>query len=376
MLRRRDLAIPLCALSLFACDPGAADGAGSGSKAPPETKPETDAPGAKGIAERPKSEWDWALPAGLMDPPPVPPDNPMTEAKVDLGHLLFMDKRLSGDGSRSCYSCHQNELGNADGRKTALGAGDKPLTRNTPTIWNVAYQPALYWDGRAPTLEKQGLGAWKGGNMGVGADNLEAKAAEIGKVEEYASKFQAVFGLGPDDPVLPIHVTQALSAYERTLLCGDSAYDTGKLDDPQKRGADLFKGKASCSTCHAGDTLSDGLFHNVGIGFDAAGKPGDDIGHGKPAKSEAENYKFRTPTLRNVTKTGPYFHDGSVASLEDAVRTMASGSNRKAPGIDENLVDRKLSDAEIADIVAFLGALECTGSLDVVGDQTVAGIPE
>lgn len=322
--------------------------------------------------------WEWKLPAGINDPPSVPDDNPISADKVALGHELFMDKRLSGDGSRSCYSCHQNELGNADGLAKALGAGDKPLTRNTPTIWNVGYHPALYWDGRAPSLEKQAVGAIKGGNMGVGADNLAAKAKELGDLPDYRPKFEKAFGLASGAEITMDHIAAALSSYERTLLCGDTVFDNNGMDDAQKRGWDLFRGKASCTTCHSGDNFSDGLFHNVGIGFDDKGAATDsaDVGHGKPAKDEAENYKFRTPTLRNVAKTAPYFHDGSVATLEEAVAYMTKGGTPKAQNFDPNLRDNGLSDAEVGDLVAFLRALDCPGQLEVIGPQAVAGITD
>lgn len=332
------------------------------------------APGGAGAAE---GGWSFTLPKGLSEPPLVPADNPMSAEKVALGHQLFMDKRLSGDGSRSCYSCHQNELGNADGRATALGAGDQPLTRNTPTIWNVAYhQNGLYWDGRAATLEKQMIGAWKGGNMGAGADNLEAKAKEIAALPEYATQFAAVFGLEGPEAVTPEHVAMAVSAYERTLLCGDTAFDKGELSEAAQRGWELFRGKGSCTTCHSGDNFSDGQYHDVGISHDESGalREGADVGRGKPSGDEADNYKFRTPTLRNVSKTAPYFHDGSVAELGEVVRYMAAGGNAKAPGIDPNLRNTQLTDAEIADVLAFLDSLACPGSLEVIGDQTVAGI--
>lgn len=332
-----------------------------------------DAPGGGGDV------WSWRLPAGLSQPPPVPEDNPMSRAKAALGHGLFMDKRLSGDGSRSCYSCHQNQLGNADGRALALGAGDKLLTRNSPTIWNVGYHTSLYWDGRAPSLEKQAIGAIKGGNMGVGADNLEAKAKEIGGLEEYAPVFAEVFDLKEGEPVTMDHIAQALSAYERTLLCGDTAFDKKEMDEAATRGWDLFRGKAACTSCHGGENFSTGAFYNVGIGFDAAGKPtsdAPDVGHGKVAESDAENYKFRVPTLRNVSKTAPYFHDGSVATLEEAVKFMAGGGNPKAPNLDPLVRDVGLTDAEIADVVAFLRALDCPDSLEVIGDQAVAGITD
>jgi cytochrome c peroxidase len=324
-----------------------------------------------GAGQPPAAEWTWTLPKGQTEAPVVPADNPMTAAKVGLGHQLFMDKRLSVDGSRSCYSCHQNHLGGADGRALALGPGDKPLTRNTPTIWNVAYhQTGLYWDGRAATLEKQMLGAWKGGNMGVG-DDLGPKTKEIASLPEYAPEFVAVFGLADASAVTPEHIAMAISAYERTLICGDTAFDKAEMSEAAQRGWELFRGKGSCTTCHAGDNFVDGSFHNVGRSHDAEGKllENADVGRGKPSESEAENYKFRTPTLRNVSKTAPYFHDGSVADLTEAVRYMAAGGNAKAPGVDQNLRNTGLTEAEIADIVAFLGALDCPGSLVMIGNE-------
>jgi cytochrome c peroxidase len=342
-------------------------GAAAGAKdaASPEPAPEPSGPKKVTV-----DGFEWTLPVGLDAPPPVPADNPMSAAKVELGHKLFMDRRLSFDGSRSCYSCHQNQLGNADGRAKALGAGDKALGRNTPTIWNVGYHAALYWDGRASSLEKQALGAWKGGNMGVGADKLDAKAAEVGALDEYKAAFSEIFGVAEGGKVEPMHVAMALSAYERTLLCGD-----GERSDAATRGWDLFRGKALCTTCHNGPTLSDGRFRDVGLSHDATGAllEGADVGRGKPAKDEAEKYKFRTPTLRNVAQTGPYFHDGREASLEAAVRYMASGGNPKAASQDPGLRDAGLSDTEIADLVAYLQSLNCAGSLEVIGEQPVPG---
>jgi cytochrome c peroxidase len=307
----------------------------------------------------------------------VPADNPLSAEKIELGRLLFMDKRLSVDGSRSCYSCHQNELGSTDGRPKALGAGGKPLPRNTPTIWNVGYRTALYWDGRAASLEAQATGAWSGGNMGVGMDNLPAKAKEVGALEEYRPRFAQVFSLAEGEDVKPEQIVQALSAYERTLICGDTAFDRGELSESAARGRDLFSGKAGCVACHSGPEFSDGAYHAIGIGFDesgvAIGEP--DLGRGKITNNEAEQHQFRTPPLRNVFRTQPYFHDGSVSKLEEAVRFMAAGGNAKAPNRDPLLADRGLSDAEIADVVSFLESLTCTGALEVTGEQAVPGIP-
>lgn len=372
---KRTLLVAMLGTLTFAaaCDDGKSgtpkDGKDAKAKATPKAEPV-----AKADTKKPAADaWVWKLPAGLTDAPIVPTDNPMTAQKVALGHKLFMDKRLSADGSRSCYSCHQNQHGAADGRKTALGAKGKALSRNSPTIWNVALHKEFYWDGRAPSLEKQALGALKGGNMGLG-DTMADKAAEVGALPEYKDAFAKVFALAADAKVEPDHVAKALSAYERTLLCGDTGYDKQELSAAQKRGQTLFMGKAGCMTCHNGANFSDGIYHVTGIGTDVKDEKAD-VGRSKVSKNEAQKYAFKTPTLRNVSKTGPYFHDGSTESLEDAIKLMAGGGNpQDGLTIDPLLLDRKLSEEEVKDIAAFLGATACPGELEVIGDQTADGI--
>ncbi|MCA9644643.1 MAG: c-type cytochrome [Polyangiaceae bacterium] len=302
----------------------------------------------------------------------IPDDNEMTKEKVELGHQLFFDKRLSVDGSRSCYSCHMNEDGTGGHDPLAIGAGDKPLTRHAPAMWNVAYLPKLYWDGRADSLEAQMKGAWAGGNMGVGKDKLEDKAKEIAKIEGYAKQFEAVFG---KDSVTPDNIAKAVSAYERTLFCADTKWDKSMAGDKsamssdEQAGWELFVGKAACNTCHTPPMFSDafavadGAFHNTGVGIE--GKKPEEVDPGRKAisKSETDFAAFKTPSLRNVAKTAPYFHDGHAKTLEEAVKFMASGGYDN-PNKDSRLVDKKLSDAEIKQIVAFLGALNCEGKLE------------
>jgi cytochrome c peroxidase len=376
--RRRALATLGCAWAVIA--PGCGDAgkdakdAKSATKAASKGEPDADAVGDAGADGPVAAAWSWQLPKGITKPPTVPEDNPMTAAKVELGHKLFMDKRLSVDGSRSCYSCHQNELGNADGLAKALGPGGKTLPRNTPTIWNVGLQPALYWDGRSATLEEQGVAALKGGNMALGDDVVVTKAAEIGALPEYEAAFKEVFALEVGEKVTPMHVARALSAYERTLLCGDTTHDTMTLPEDAARGWQIFIGKGACIGCHTGDNLSDGDFHRTGIGAGDPKAESADTGRMKPTKNEADAFKFRTPTLRNVSKTAPYFHDGSVATLEEAVRIMAAGGKRDSGPVDDKLADRQLTDAEIADVLAFLRQLDCPGKLETIGDQAVPGI--
>ncbi len=296
----------------------------------------------------------------------------MGTAKVALGRALFLDPRMSADGSRSCASCHVDERGGADGRRTALGAGDQPLARNTPTIWNVAYHRTWSWDGRAGSLEEQVLDMWQGPAMGVG-DGLAAKAAEIGVLPEYGPQLGAAFGLTAGDPVTPHHVAKAIAAFERTLLCGDPS---APQSEAAARGQALFGGKGRCVACHAPPTYTDSRYHNLGLNHDAEGKliEGADLGRGAITGHEEDNHAFRTPALRDVARTAPYFHDGREPSLRAAVRYMAGGGNAQAPGRDPLLqAPTSLTEAEIDDLVAFLEWLVCDEQIE--GSDDVKPVP-
>jgi cytochrome c peroxidase len=311
-------------------------------------------------------------PPKSLGPMRTPANNPTTPAKVRLGQQLFFDPALSVDGTRSCYSCHQNEDGTGGHEPTAIGAKNTPLPRHSPTLWNVGYLPRLYWDGRADSLEAQAKAAWAGANMGVGQDNLAAKAQEIGDKPEYDAGFKAAFpGIG----ATPDSVVQAIAAYERTLFCGDTkvdrhiAGDGTALNDQQKAGLELFIGKAGCHACHTPPFFSDayltedGSYHNVGAALRGGKDPASaDVGRQKVSANPADRGSFKTPSLRNISRSAPYLHDGSIAKLEDTVRFMAGGGFPN-PDIDPKMVDKKLSDDEIKQLVAFLGALECTGTL-------------
>jgi cytochrome c peroxidase len=302
----------------------------------------------------------------------VPADNPQTPAKIALGHQLFFDKRLSKDGSRACYSCHLNEDGNGGKDPLAIGPGDKVLPRHSPVIWNVAYLSKFYWDGRSDSLEAQATAAWAGGNMAVGKENLDAKAAEIAKIPAYKKAFDEVF---PGEGVTPATIVKAISAYERTLVCKDTAYDRyakgekSALTEQQQQGLELFNGKAGCAMCHAAPFFSsafgapDGAYFNVGIGTKDKAEADVDVGRMSVTKKDADWAAFKPPSLRNVSKSAPYFHDGSVKTLREAVVLMASGGieNKNRSAL---LQDKKLTDAEIDALVAFLGALDCNTQLE------------
>jgi cytochrome c peroxidase len=299
------------------------------------------------------------------------PADPKRDAKIALGHVLFFDKRLSGANDRACYSCHQNEDGNGGHDPLAIGSGDKPLTRHSPVIWNVGYyKNAFYWDGRAATLEDNVKGAWGGPNMNAGKDNLDKKAAELAGIEGYKKLIADAYGT---EPLKGDHIASAIAEYMRTLVCKDTAYDKfaagdkSALTEQQQRGLDVFVGKGACITCHAPPYFSTamavdgGIYFNAGIGTQLA-EDKVDVGRMKVSNDAKDWAAFKPPSLRNVTKSAPYFHDGSVAKLEDAVKLMAGGGI-KNKNLSTVLADRGLSDAERADIVAFLGALEC-GTLE------------
>lgn len=322
------------------------------------------APGAEAPVEEMAPPAFTPGPPADFESPVIPADNPQTPEKVALGKQLYFDTRLSADGSRSCYSCHLVENGLTDGKPVAEGALGRVLTRSSPTLWNIAYHPRFYWDGRSGSLEAQARAAWTGGNMGADAD---AVVAELNGIPGYAEQFAAVFG----GPATPDNVVQAIAAFEReAFYCGDTAYDAWRRGDgsaiPERamRGAELFTAGAGCATCHSGVLFTDMKYHNVGIGMDAD-EP--DLGRGRvteedvcsTTEDEPCQGAFKTPTLRDISKSAPYFHDGSVSTLEEAVRLMASGGLAN-PYLDtDELVDRELSDEQIGDLVAFLGTLDC-----------------
>ncbi len=299
------------------------------------------------------AKMPWEVPSDF-EPVPIPADNPMTLAKVELGRKLYFDTRLSGDAKLACYSCHVCEHGLTDGRPTAIGAFGKDIGRAAPTMWNVGYHDSLYWDGRSPSLEKQALAAFKGGNMGAKPDSV------VGVLQhdpDYARAFQDVF----NGPMTVDAVTMALAAYMRTILCTDTAYDRHIRGDKTAlgaaalRGKDLFYDKAACGACHLGNLFTDLAYHNVGIGL---AKPNPDPGRFKVTQSPRDTGAFKTPTLRDVTQSAPYFHDGSAATLEEAVDIMTGGGIAN-PHLDPLIEDRKLTPEEKRNLIEFLKALDC-----------------
>lgn len=293
-------------------------------------------------------------PVDRYDVMKIPADNPMTPEKVALGRQLFFDARLSGDGKLSCYSCHLNEKGLTDGVALNKGAFDKPLTRHTPTLWNIGYHGEYYWDGRSKTLEAQAKAAWTGVNMG--ASKPEEIVAKLNAIPDYRAQFQSVFGsdAGVDN------VPRALAAFMRTIISNNTPWDrhlrgeTSAVSEAAARGFKVFE-KAGCINCHSGRLFTDQVYHNVGIGMKAE-KP--DPGRFNVSKNPRDTGAFKTPTLRDVVDSAPYFHDGSAATLEEAVKIMVAGGIDN-PHLDrENLKPATLTADEFKDLIEFLKALD------------------
>ena len=289
----------------------------------------------------------------------IPADNPMTQEKVALGHQLFFDERLSIDGSKSCYSCHVCEHGLTDGLPKAIGPGNKQLPRSSPTLWNIGYHKEFYWDSRSNSLEAQAMAAWKGGNMGVGEKTSEI-AAKINALQDYKTQFQNVF----QSDATPENMMKAIAAYERTIIGGNTPWDRYRAGDKSalseraERGWNIFQ-SIKCNNCHDGILFTDQQYHNVGIGMD---QKEPDPGRGKVTNKPEDTGAFKTPTLRDIAKSAPYFHDGSAKTLEEAVDIMLAGGKPNQYLDKKNLEPHKLLPDQREALLDFLRSLsvDCT----------------
>jgi cytochrome c peroxidase len=286
------------------------------------------------------------------EPMPVPPDNPLTPEKVALGRQLFFDERLSGDGSRSCYSCHLCEHGLTDGLPKAIGAFNKSLPRSSPTLWNIGYHHEFYWDGRSASLEKQASAAWTGANMGAKADEIVTK---LNALQGYKTQFHKVF----NGDATPDNVAKAIAAYERTIISGNTAWDRWKAGDANAMSASAIRGwnifqAIKCNNCHDGVLFTDQQYHNVGIGMD---QKEPDPGRGKVTNKPEDTGAFKTPTLRDIAKSAPYFHDGSAPTLEAALDIMLAGGKPNEHLDKKNLEKHNISPDQREDLLNFLKAL-------------------
>lgn len=280
----------------------------------------------------------------------VPSDNPLSEAKIELGKQLYFDPRLSSDNTVSCASCHDPKMGWSNGERFATGVDGQKGGRSAPTIINAGYQYFQFWDGRAQHVEGQALGPIQNPiemNMALG-DLVE----KLNGIKGYRKQFQEVFGTD----VTEDGIAKAIGAFERTIVSGNSPYDCYKngdesaLSEQAKRGMALFFGKANCSACHGVPNFTDGGFHNIGIGVDDE-EP--DWGRHVSTELEGDRGSFKTPTLREIARTAPYMHDGRFATLHEVVEYYDKGGTAN-DWLDEGIFPLELTEQEKADLVVFL----------------------
>lgn len=273
------------------------------------------------------------VPLGLDLYMPVPDTNPVTADKIALGRQLFFDRRLSRDQSRSCSSCHRPDHAFSDGRPVAVGVDRRKGPRNVPALINRGYGRAFFWDSRTATLEDTVLRPI--------SNPLEMDLP----IDEAARRI----GLEADV------IADALASYVRSILSGDSRFDRfvngdrRALSAEQQRGLQVFRGKGNCTACHVGPNFTDERTHNTGIAWRTGELADAGVGDGA----------FKTPTLREIARTAPYMHDGSLRSLEDVVDFYDQGGISN-PHLDEEIRPAKFTSAEKRALVAFLRALNGT----------------
>ena len=337
-------------------------------------------------------------PAALapLGPPPIPADNPSTPEKVELGKLLFFDPILSGNYAMPCSACHLPEAGWAIQDRISFGYPGTTHWRNSQTIVNAAYYSKLFWAGSSKSLESQARSAARGGVAGNGEDDM--MEARLAFVPEYRWRFAAVFG---DDWPNIRHAYAAIAAFERTIVQTDTPFDEymrgddAALTEAQKRGLDLFAGKADCIACHNGALLSDEQYYNLGVPpyagweddelaqitfrFELYAKGSteqmyrttkDDPGLYFRTKDARHKGKFRTPSLRYTKYTYPYMHNGMLETLRDVVEfyNAGGGENEFAATKSPLMQPLGLSGAEVGDLVAFIESLS--------GDEILIDEPE
>lgn len=333
-------------LALFAAALLAAACSDSGT---PETKQPAPAPVAEAPAPAPKPVTPADIPEGMGVLPasvPVPADNPMSDAKVELGKKLYFEPALSKSGHFSCNSCHNLATFGVDNQKFSIGHKWQRGGRNAPTVLNSAFWSKQFWDGRAPLLEDQAKGPPLNPveMASISEEEVVTRLTEAG----YAPEFKAVFGDAPN-VVNYDNMAKAIAAFERTLLTPDSAFDNyvrgeGTISEAAKRGMQKVA-EVGCTSCHSGALFTSNEFQAFNYGSDAGVK--------SVTGKDEDDHLFRVQSWRNVAMTAPYFHDGSAATLEDAIRTMGKVQ-----------LDTELSDADVADIKAFLETL--TGKVPAV----------
>lgn len=281
-----------------------------------------------------------------------PDGNRFTRERELLGRTLFFDPRLSGSNFLSCATCHNPGLSWGDGLPRAMGDGMKVLGRRTPTILNLAWAGALFWDGRSETMEDQCLGPIRSpAEMNQSGAEL---VQELGSLQGYRELFERAY---PGEGISEATVAKAISTFERTVVSGEAPFDRwvdgedDAVSESAKRGFLLFNTKAACAECHSGWRFTDDSFYDVGLA-------GDDIGRGAAFPGVTlMQYAFKTPTLRDINRRYPYMHDGSEKTLEEVVELYDLGGRVKRPSLSSLIKPLGLAESEKRDLIAFLRTL-------------------
>jgi cytochrome c peroxidase len=305
------------------------------------------------------SAGTWAM-KPLPQKVPAPADNAITPAKIELGKMLYFDPRLSADGTISCNSCHNVMSDGADGRPVGVGVRGQRGGRGSPTVWNSAYNTVQFWDGRAASLEDQAKGPLTN-PIEMGMPNHDEVMKRVNKIPGYVSAFKKAFPK-EQNPVTIDNLAKAIATYERTLVTPNSPFDKYIKGNKKALTAQQVKGmklveEIGCTSCHTGENFNgEGMkmgegnyqpFPQIpGSSFDKMYDLLSDKGRFEVTKKDEDKNHWRVPTWRNVALTAPYFHNGKVKTLDEAVRVMG----KTQLGMD-------LSDAQVADIVAFLNSL-------------------
>jgi cytochrome c peroxidase len=294
-------------------------------------------------------------PLGLDAFYPTPADNPLTRAKIALGRRLFFDTRLSVDRTRACASCHQSGHAFSDTSQVSRGVRNEATARNAPSLLNRAYGASFFWDGRTHSLEETVLEPIRNPReMGL---SLSVVAARLGVDRSYHRAFATSFA----DGITETNIARSLASYVRSLRSGDAPFDRYVSGDRDalsleaRRGLELFRGRANCTSCHAGPNFTDEQFHNTGVSV------GLDPGRAAITGRVDDTGKFKTPSLRNAALTAPYMHDGSLSSLDSVIAFYDRGGTPN-PRIDGEIRPLRLTLAERNALVAFLRSLTGTNA--------------
>ena len=303
------------------------------------------------------SAQEWRLPPR----PNSPKENEWTPIRSELGKMLFFDARLSGSGQVTCASCHLSERGWADGLPTAMRFLGTKMRLSTPSLTNIGYNTIFMWDGRQPTLEQQGLGG-----QGEAADinaGSKIKPAEVvrnlAQIPGYIDAFEKAY---PGEGIKPLTIAKALAAFQRSLISRESPFDrwlagdAGAMNARQLNGFKLFLDplKGACAACHQPPNFTDNGFHNLGLA--SHGEKDPLPGRGKHRNIPIMDGAFKTPALRDVALTAPYFHDGSAKTLAEVLDHYMKGGE-VTRNLSPSFRKADLTPAEKADLIAFLEAL-------------------